>query len=310
MTYHQNNYLTQKVRDNARALERDIRNIVNDNGVDLVEVCAPPGSNLGSAVQRAGGSAVQLGLHSGHDLSTNTGFRRAVEELRALRPANVVFAPPCTARSRIQNLNKRTPEQFERWKKKCRKNDKITKGCCILAHLCMRSGAKIYFEQPVGCGTWQLECLDRLRTQLYESRIDGCAYGLRHPQNGMLMRKPWRIVTNDPDFDAVLGKTCQNRTGRNHRHEHANVEGAATEMSAAYPPRMCAVWARHMLHVPGVSQGLDGGAQEPNTAQAVYAFSHRYSRKQPRRVEDDPDADENDQRNAKAARDTNEGTRK
>eukprot|EP00969_Alexandrium_andersonii_P310020 13700228-Alexandrium_andersonii.AAC.1 len=72
---------------------------------------APPSSNLGQAVEARGGVAAQFGLHSGRGLSTNIGFQRVAEDIKRLRPRHVALAPPRTARSRIQNASKRTPEQ-------------------------------------------------------------------------------------------------------------------------------------------------------------------------------------------------------
>ena len=134
---------------------------------------------------------MRLGKHNGYDLTTDTGYRRASETLSMETPRRVVFSPPCTARSIIQNGNQRTTEQCERLEAKRRKNDKVTRACVLLAHQALHQGAEVDFEQPLKCGTWTLPYLRRLREQLFTVRVDGCAYQMRNPDTKELIKKEW-----------------------------------------------------------------------------------------------------------------------
>eukprot|EP00959_Pyramimonas_sp_CCMP1952_P112961 2361220-Pyramimonas_sp.AAC.1 len=135
-----------------------------------MEVCAPPDSKLGVEAEKLGGKVMRLGKHNMYDLTTNAGYRRASETLREEMPRRVVFSPPCTARSIIQNASQNTPEQREKLEAKRRKNDKVTKACVLLAHQTLHQGVEIDFEQPLRCGTWSLPFLRKLREQLFTVR--------------------------------------------------------------------------------------------------------------------------------------------
>ena len=81
----------------------EAQQLLREGRLDLMDVCAPPESGLGRAVEKLGGSVMSFGKHNEYDLRTNTGYRRASETLALERPRRVVFPPPCTARSIIQN---------------------------------------------------------------------------------------------------------------------------------------------------------------------------------------------------------------
>ena len=89
----------------------------------------------------------------------------------------------------MQNANQNTPEQRERLETKRKNNDKVTKACVLLALQALHQGAEVDFEQPLRCGTWNLPFLRRLRDQLFEVRVDGCAYGMCSPETKELINK-------------------------------------------------------------------------------------------------------------------------
>ena len=104
-------------------------------------------------------------------------------------------------------------------------------------------------------GTWQLPYLRKLREQLHEVRVDGCAYGLKNPETGNLLKKEWRIITSDPTLEASLGRLCQNRyVQRNQMHYHEEIEGT-TPSACRSQQRLDLVAQRlkplkHRVHLP------------------------------------------------------------
>ena len=61
----------------SRTREKEWLTAVGPGRLDLMEVCCPEDSPLSAEVEKQGGSVLPLGLHSGHDMSTYQGYRRA-----------------------------------------------------------------------------------------------------------------------------------------------------------------------------------------------------------------------------------------
>lgn len=71
-------------------------------------------NGLGNAAQELGGKAMRLSAFDGYDLSKKLGLQRALMTLAMTRPRRVVLAPPCAARSQVQNMDQRAPEKTRR----------------------------------------------------------------------------------------------------------------------------------------------------------------------------------------------------
>ena len=81
----------------------------------------------------------------------------------------------------------------------------------------------------------------RLRKFLPETaRVDGCMYGLRN-KAGMLMRKPWRIISTSKALVKGLERTCSRD------HEHAQSRGKALRISELYTPLLCKHIIKYLL---------------------------------------------------------------
>ena len=76
-----------------------------------MEVCCPEASSLSAEVLRLGGSAVRLGLHNGHDLSTYQGYLRSKEMMMHTKPRHMWVSTPCALDSPLQNLKQKIAEQ-------------------------------------------------------------------------------------------------------------------------------------------------------------------------------------------------------
>lgn len=87
-----------------------------------------------------------------------------------------------------------------------------------------------------------------MREQMYETIVDGCAYGLRDRRSGELLQKNLRICSTDDTFPLKNRKKCSSRRGRGDNHAHAECTGGATVAASAYYPRpLCKAWAQHSL---------------------------------------------------------------
>ena len=69
----------------ANKVKEETMNAVHDmqdRTLDLLEICAPWDSPLSEEYKTQGGRVERLGLHNGYDLSTRTGYRKAVAFLK------------------------------------------------------------------------------------------------------------------------------------------------------------------------------------------------------------------------------------
>ena len=111
-----------------------LQEILRGARLDLLEICAPWDSPLTKAVEEAGGRAVALGLQNGYDLTTTSGFRKAAQFMREMKPRYVHISPPCFPWSPMQNLNQ-SREQIQRLLELRRKHRKLLHHCRRLAEI-------------------------------------------------------------------------------------------------------------------------------------------------------------------------------
>ena len=118
----------------------------------------------------------------------------------------------------------------------------------VLQVVTLTNGGDFYFEWPTGCQGWHVPELRQFRAALekqgrevYECRVDGCAYGMRSRHTGHYLGKRWTVWTSDLAMFRGLRRRCP----KNHLHDV--IQGRETAASAFYPRRMgarvAAIWA-------------------------------------------------------------------
>ncbi|CAK0904649.1 unnamed protein product, partial [Prorocentrum cordatum] len=235
----------------------DTVNLTKTKRADLMEVCCPNESLLGKAVEAQHGRVMRCGLFNGYDMGTATGVRRAMHLLRLARPRRLALSPPCTADCPIQNLNQKTENQRKQLSNKIRQARRIQRGCLALYEEAKNIvDCHIELEQPWNSRSWSRSpSIKKMRSEMHETIIHGCAYGLRDERSGLLVKKGWRVCSTDPDFGAKAGRLCCNRPGRGDNHLHRVIEdGPLVAQTAFYPPAMCRAWAKHILKKNVTSQ--------------------------------------------------------
>ena len=208
------------------------------------ELCCSPSSSVTDCAEALGFQAERLTLETGWDFSKHEDGARAVKQAKSRDVKKVWLSLPCTPWSSIQNLNKRTQEQ--RWRLRQKKRIGIQMASITLPILLavVRKGGDFYFEWPSRCHGWNIEVLQKFKTQVSElgrtvwrCRVDGCAYGMRTKKGDRYLLKRWTILTSDELMFKYLCKKCPKQ------HPHATIQGGETARSAYYPVDMAAVVA-------------------------------------------------------------------
>ena len=99
-----------------------------------------------------------------------------------------------------------------------------------------------HLEQPGRCGSWRGE-LYTLKEDYYRwtAVADGCAYGLRDSDTGLLNYKRWHLNSSDRNFCKYMEKVCSRD------HVHQPLEGIQVTLSASYPTKMVQRLANYMV---------------------------------------------------------------
>ena len=147
---------------------------------------------------------MRCGIHSGHDMSTYQGYRRAREDMIHARPRHPWFSTPCGPDSPLQNINQRTEEQKKELAAKREVNRRIRRYATRLAREAMTLDIEVHWEWPKTNGQWGSEEMVSIVNQLHEALFDGCAWGSRDWESGVLFRKAWRVLITSSVMAATL----------------------------------------------------------------------------------------------------------
>lgn len=203
---------------------------------DLVEICAPWDSNLGREVERQGGRCLRMGPHNGFDLSTKARFQKAAKVLRDTRPRHVHVSPACFPWTQWQNLNQRTEEQRRDLEAKRMLSRKILQNLKTLAEIqYYELGGDVSGEQPWTASSWKEPSWAKMAKMAGgRFRVDGCRFGMRHPENHKLLQKGWGFCCTNFEIQKAIHRTCNHPPSM-----HAHIEGKITALTAEYPLLLC-----------------------------------------------------------------------
>ena len=202
---------------------------------DLAEVCCTSDSILTESVRQHGGIADRFSHWNGYDLSTKKGTDKVLADIRHKRYRYAWFSPPCGPDSAIQNCNQRTEEQREALQVKRVRSHRIQRNIKRIFLELAREGVTVpLVEQPGSCGSLRGELLP-IREQFLTGKTHGCAWDMRDPKTGLLIKKSWHILSPSAKIAAFFNsRKCPN-TKDNLVHEHKTIEGSLTSLSASYP---------------------------------------------------------------------------
>lgn len=212
---------------------------------DLLEVCCKADSTLTETINSRGGVSFRVGIQNRMDMTTLLGKTRAKEFARLVKPKVLWISPPCGPYSPLQNLNQNNPEQCKNLFQKRKRSRKLNRSCIELAEEQIERGDDFLWEWPWSNDGWKTsdvqQFLKRVRRKrtVYMVRLDGCMVGVKAPDNGFPMLKPWRLVTTNKQLAHALSGRCDGS------HEHVECMGHnRAESSGYYPKGMCTIVAR------------------------------------------------------------------
>ena len=181
-------------------------------------------------------------IEAGWDLRKPEVQEMAMAYIRREEPDLVVLAWPCGPWSPLQGLNQKTPTQRKALKAKRLESKKLLAFVRRVALYQRNSGRAVLGENPHGSRAWLQPEIQEAFMGLPVAVCDQCQYGLRHPTNGMPLRKRTRLVGQEKVL-ARMHKCCPGD------HEHHPIEGgfkdadghwhALSSWAGGYPKEFC-----------------------------------------------------------------------
>ena len=147
-----------------------------------------------------------ISLETGFDLKRKDTQNKVLRKIFEEKPYLVIMAFPCTLWSLLQNLT-RHKRDLEGLREEERKLLNFVKVVCKLQ---MKQGRHFLLENPLGSQAWQEEHIQAILQMpgVHSVRADMCAYGKRAEENGELVKKPTRFVSDSPLILRGLARRC------------------------------------------------------------------------------------------------------
>jgi len=204
----------------------------------IVEYCCDSDSPIADVKTIPQGTAV-LRLTKEHDMTKQSSVRNAlgIIERSVARGIEVLLwsAIPCTGGSTLSYINGSSPGGAEKLQEHWKLWARLWHNFETLAYRTNKLGGRIAIEWPRGCRYWQEPCVRRLmyNLDLADADFDGCQLGM-HSAEGLPIKKPWRVATNDIEVHkALAGRLCPGV------HRHHKWGGKMSAGTASYPRSMC-----------------------------------------------------------------------
>ncbi len=221
----------------------------------LFEYACSDSSIIGQRSEDVGVKCIRL-TRSVLDRCNAEHVKQAIAQLESLPGADTWISITCTHFSPLQRLN--LAQHGSKFKRRLKANQEETKlmlGYAMqFAEICASNNGRIAFELPQEAGIWELaEWVEfEKRMNLKRAYCNGCAFGLTGKE-GLLLRKPWCIATNDL---RMLQFVNQHRCDGTHSHGESMAGNAnMTGFYILHHLQIC--FFKHGTHRLGSSMYLD-----------------------------------------------------
>ena len=189
--------------------------------IDLLEVYTEPNSKLVTEVHKQGGQAVRFTRDDG-DLSTHAGQVALLRKIFLLNPKHIWLAPECRPWGPWSRFNQmRGVTSFHRVQEDRKQAQTHLRLCDLIFKIQISKGDHCHVENPGPSSIWEQKEFERICRCTKPAFFDQCAFQLKHPETGDLMKKNTRVQTTSEQVWKALDSRFCNRS-----HEHAQIAGS------------------------------------------------------------------------------------
>ena len=194
---------------------------------DCLELFAGQANISSAFAQRRRGVLQPRDLRFNHDLKQPEMQEEIINEIWEHRPKMVWLAPPCTLWCNFSRLNYE-PQQLRRLRAK---EQRLLTFVNRVFEIQSRLGGLAVIENPRNSDLWRADPIAKLteNPMAAYADLDLCQFGMTSVVDGMPLRKPLALLTNDAGFAKALSKKCPED------HLHRPIQGKDTAASAEYP---------------------------------------------------------------------------
>ena len=226
-----------------RSLRRELENVDESPGIDLLEVYAQPNSRLAEETIKQGGTARRFTREHG-DLSTYHGQLELLRMVCKHRPKHIWVAPECAPWCSWNRFNAgRSIRNFENIQSMQEQSREHLRLCTFLCKIQVENGGHFTMENPGSSGMWNQAEIREVIQLTKMVMLDQCQLGLKHPQNHQPIRKTTRLQTTSR---AIVRNMDDRRCSGEHTHHqiagtcHFQGKTIALSRFAAFYPQMFA----------------------------------------------------------------------
>jgi hypothetical protein len=183
--------------------------------------------NMSKAAQQSKtGSWIALtpiSIETGFDLLTTMGRLKAENYLRREKPDLIIGEWMCGPFSQFQNINMAKSPEMRNKIIDLRKAHKKVSAWIARQEQWQRLVNKGHWigEQPARCGSWNLQCLQEMQEESYNTDFDMCSVGLTCPETEFLMRKRTKLNHTS----SILHEFFEEFRQCSKDHQHQSIEG-------------------------------------------------------------------------------------
>jgi hypothetical protein len=184
-----------------------------------------------------------IDLNTGYDLLTKAGQDQVWKILVDQKPRMVFVAPPCSAWSRMQNINDQHMVQEKR-----KQLSPLVRLCADIAAYQNSQGNYYMIENPESSRIWEVSHFQTVIRSCGGNwdTADFCMFGMRDPVSKLPYKKSDSLLHTSPTGIVLpLFRRCSKGQGKPAHAEHERIEescpghGSRTKLSQVYPMKFC-----------------------------------------------------------------------
>lgn len=187
-----------------------------DSRVDVVEIFGGA-AEISLQFARRGWHVVQpIDLEYGHDLRDSAVRQQVIDLVNETKPRLVIVSWPCRFWGKLVDVNFSTPQRKRRLHQLRKEERPFLELTETLFDIQIKNNADALGKNPLASHAFKEPPIKRLlnRPEISVGVSHGCRFNMRHPQNGMLLKKPTLWISTSVEIADAVSLRCENRTGK------------------------------------------------------------------------------------------------